>query len=155
MKYPNTLAADFAFAAAVPAFSGSTKVVAGNGYTLTQSAAVKFNNDTRQDDRQTVAVIAGQGGNTSQLAEAAGISADEAAGMSLEQIFIAKINREARGDEKQAVKYSAVTLSTRSVYFGGQEQLVASAGLSASEAAGQSLTEIAAAKFARDTDPNH
>ncbi|HBK89132.1 MAG TPA: cation-transporting ATPase [Cytophagales bacterium] len=34
-------------------------------------------------------------------------------------------------------------------------QLVASAGLSADAAQGKSLTEIAAAKFARDTNPNH
>ena len=51
-----------------------------------------------------------------------------------------------------AVKASAATMSTRSPHLGGNEQLAASAGVSAE---GKSLTEIAAAKFARDTDPNH
>ena len=104
MKTLNTIAAAaVALAAAAPAFAG-TQVVAGNGLTLTQAAAIKFNADTRQDDHQTVAVVAGKGGNTSQLAAVAGIPADEAAGMSLDQIAVAKFNREARGDDKQAVE---------------------------------------------------
>jgi hypothetical protein len=149
MKFVNSIAAAaIAFAAAAPAFAGSTQVVAGNGLSLTQAAAVKFNADTRQDDQQTVSVIPGKGGNVTQLAAVAGVPAT----MSLEQIFVAKINREARGDDKQAVKGGAATMSTRSPYLGGNEQLAASAGVSAT---GKSLTEIAAAKFARDTDPNH
>ena len=154
MKTLKIAAAVVALAAAAPAFAG-TQVVAGNGLSLTQAAAIKFNADTRTDDHQTVAVVAGKGGNTSQLAAVAGIPANEAAGMSLDQIAVAKFNREARGDEKQAVKGGAATMSTRSPYLGGQEQLVASAGLSADAAQGKSLTEIAAAKFARDTNPNH
>jgi len=97
-------------------------------------------------------VVPGQGGNASQLAAVAGLTSDEAATMSLGQIFVAKINREARGDEKQAAAGGAATMSTRSPNLGGNEQLSASAGVSAT---GKSLTEIAAAKFARDTDPNH
>jgi hypothetical protein len=148
MKFVNSIAAAaIAIAAAAPAFAG-TQVVAGNGLTLTQAAAIKFNADTRQDDRQTVAVVPGKGGDTSQLAAVAGVSAN----LPLDQIFIAKINREARGDEKQAMKGGVATMSTRSPHFGGNEQLAASAGVSAD---GKSLTEIAAAKFARDTDPNH
>ena len=152
MKYLNTVVAAVAFAAAVPAYAGSTQVVAGNGYTLTQAAAIKFNADTRQDDRQTVAVVAGKGGNTSQIAAVAGLSAYEAATMSLDQIAVAKFNREARGDDKQPAPGGAATMSSRSPNLGGNEQLAASAGVSAT---GKSLTEIAAAKFARDTDPNH
>jgi hypothetical protein len=148
MKFVNSIAATaIAFAAAAPAFAG-TQVVAGNGLTLTHAAAMKFNADTRQDDRQTVSVIPGEGGNFSQLAAVAGVSAD----LPLDQIFVAKINREARGDEKQAMKGGVATMSTRSPYVGGNEQLAASAGVSAED---KSLTEIAAAKFARDTDPNH
>ncbi len=50
----NTIAAvAIALVAAVPAFAG-TQVVAGNGVTLTEAAAIKFNRDTRSDDRQTV-----------------------------------------------------------------------------------------------------
>jgi hypothetical protein len=154
MKTLNTIAAAaVALAVAVPAFAGSTQVVAGNGYTLTQAAAIKFNNDTRQDDRQTVSVVPGSGGNASQLAAVAGLSADEAQGMSLGEIYVAKINREARGDDKQAVKSTGAVMSTRSAYGAGA-QLVASAGLSADEASDLSLTEIAAAKFDRDTHPN-
>ncbi len=153
MKFVNTIAAAaIAFAAAAPAFAGTTQVVAGSGLTLTQAAAIKFNAGTRQDDRQAVSVTSGEGGNASQLAAVSGLSADEAATMSVDQIFIAKINREARGDDKQAEKGGAATMSTRSPYVGGNEQLAASAGASAE---GKSLTEIAAAKFARDTDPNH
>ena len=76
MKFVNSIAAAaIAFAAAAPAFAGTTQVVAGNGLSLTQAAAVKFNADTRQDDRQTVAVIPGNGGNVSQLAAVAGVPA--------------------------------------------------------------------------------
>ncbi len=152
MKFVNSIAAAaIAFAAAAPAFAG-IQVVAGNGLTLTQAAAIKFNNDTRQDDRQTVSVARGQGGNVSQLAAVAGLTAEEGATMSLDQIVVAKINREARGDDKQAAKGGVATISTRSPDLGGNEQLAASAGISAE---GKSLTEISAAKFARDTDPNH
>jgi hypothetical protein len=152
MKFVNSIAAAaIAFTAVVPAFAG-TQVVAGNGLTLTQAAAIKFNADTRPSDHQKVAVIPGKGGDAGQLAAVAGLSADEAATMSLEQIFVAKINREARGDDKQAVKGGVATMSTRSPRLGGHEQLAASAGISPE---GKSLTEIAAAKFARDTDPNH
>src|SRR6478752_3171033 len=140
MKFVNSIAAAaIAFAAAAPAFAG-TQVVAGNGLTLTQAAAVKFNNDTRGDDRQTVSVTQGKGGNVSQLAAIAGLTADEAATMSLDQIAVAKINREARGDEKQPVSGGVATMSTRSPYLGGNEQLAASAGVSAD---GKSLSEIA------------
>jgi hypothetical protein len=152
MKFINSIAAAaIAFTAVVPAFAG-TQVVAGNGLSLTQAAAIKFNADTRGDDRQTVSVVPGKGGDTSQLAAVAGLSADEAATMSLDQIAVAKFNREARGDDKQAMKGGVATMSTRSPELGGHEQLAASAGISP---VGKSLTEIAAAKFARDTNPNH
>ena len=152
MKFVNSIAAAaIAFAAVAPAFAG-TQVVAGNGVSLTQAAAIKFNNDTRGDDQQTVSVVPGKDGDVSQLAASAGLSADEAATMSLGQIFVAKINHEARGDDKQPAAAGVATMSTRSPSLGGNEQLAASAGVSAT---GKSLTEIAAAKFARDTDPNH
>ena len=61
MKFVNSIAAAaLVFAAAVPALAGTTQVVAGNGLSLTQAAAVKFNKDTRQDDRQTVGRGPGQ-----------------------------------------------------------------------------------------------
>jgi len=131
-------AAVIALAAALPAFAG-TQVVAGNGVSLTESAQAKFNRDTRGDDRQQI-VFPGQ-------------SAAEAAAKPLNAAFVAKINSESRGDEQQLVKGSGVTMGTRSIKAAtSHDQLAASAGLSASEAAGMSLSEIAAAKFDRDTN---
>jgi hypothetical protein len=149
MKTLNTIAAAaIALVAAAPAFAGTTEVKAGNGYTLTEAAAIKFNNDTRGSDQQTVSVVPGGNGDASQLAASAGLSPQEANGMSLGQIYVAKINREARGDDKQIVKGSGAMVSTRSSYQ-ADGQLLASAGIS--DASGLSLTDIAAAKFARDT----
>ena len=141
-----------ALAAAVPAFAG-TQVVAGNGVTLTEAAQAKFNRDTRPDDRHPIVVPGQASGNYGQLAAAAGLTAEEAQGLSLNEIYVAKINREARGDDKQAVKGGQVTMGTRSAFTGTSNvQLIAVSGLSSQDAAGMSLTEIAAAKFARDTD---
>ena len=139
-----------AFSAAVPAFAG-TQVVAGNGLTLTEAAQAKFNRDTRPDDRHVIVERGPASGNYEHLAAAAGLSADEARGMTLNEVFVAKINREARGDDRQAVRGGQVTMGTRSAPVAVSSQLIAAAGLSAEEAAGMSLTEIAAAKFARDT----
>ena len=155
MKYLNSIAAVAIAFAAVPAFADQLAGNAGltpaeaQGLSLTEIAQAKFNRDTRGDDRHPVVVIPGSGGDYTQLAAVAGVSAD---GLTLDQIFVAKINREARGDDKQRATGGAAAMSTRSPYLGGNEQLAASAGISDE---GQSLTEIAAAKFARDTDPNH
>lgn len=130
-------AAAVALAAAAPAFAG-TQVVAGNGLTLTEAAQAKFNRDSSDQNQQWI-VHPGQ-------------SPAEAAASPLNAAFVAKINAESRGDEQQLVKGSGVTMTSRSpVAAGGHAQLIAAAGLSASEAAGMSLTEIAAAKFDRDT----
>ncbi len=135
--YITAIAAAVAIAAAAPAFAG-TQVVAGNGVSLTEAAQAKFNNDTRGDDQQWI-VHPGQ-------------SAAEAAAKPLNAVFVAKINAESRGDEQQLVKGSGVSMASRSPAAGtGRAQLIASAGLSASEATGMSLSQIAAAKFDRDT----
>ncbi|HET9067716.1 MAG TPA: hypothetical protein VFN28_03655 [Amaricoccus sp.] len=156
MKYLNIIAAAAVAFAAAPAFADQLAANAGlspaeaQGLSLTEIAQAKFNRDTRGDDRHPVVVIPGSGGDYTQLAAIAGVSADK----SPNEIFVAKINREARGDEKQAVKTGAM-LSSRSVKGGaGYVQLAASAGISPADAAGMSLGEIAAAKFARDTDDN-
>ena len=97
-------------------------------------------------------MVHGQGsGDYGQLAAAAGLSAAEAKGLTLNEIFVAKINREARGDDKQMAHGGAVTMGTRSAPIEPSSQLIAAAGLTAQEAARMSLTEISAAKFARDT----
>jgi hypothetical protein len=158
MKYLNIIAAAAVAFAAAPAFAGQLAANAGlspaeaQGLSLTEIAQAKFNRDTRGDDRHPVVVVPGSGGDSTQLAAIAGVSPDQ----SLNQIFVAKINREARGDEQQAVKGGDVTMTSRSVANGAAyAQLAASAGISAADAAGMSLGEIAAAKFARDTDSDN
>jgi hypothetical protein len=153
MKYLNIIAAAAVAFAAAPAFAGQLAANAGlspaeaQGLSLTEIAQAKFNRDTREDDRHPVVVVPGSGGDATQLAAIAGVSADK----SLNEIFVAKINREARGDEQQAVKASGVVMGSRSVNSGaGYPQLAASAGIS--DASGLSLTEIAAAKFANESD---
>ena len=153
MKYLNIIAAAAVAFAAAPAFADQLAANAGlspaeaQGLSLTEIAQAKFNRDTREDDRHPVVVVPGSGGDYTQLAAIAGVSADK----SLNEIFVAKINREARGDEQQAVKASGVVMGSRSVNSGaGHSQLAASAGIS--DASGLSLTEIAAAKFANESD---
>ena len=155
MKYANIIAAAAIAFVAAPAFAGQLAANAGlspaeaQGLSLTEIAQIKFNRETRGDDRVPT-VVPGSGGDYTQLAAIAGVSPE---GKSLNEIFVAKINREARGDEKQAVKGGDVTMTSRSVAGGAAyAQLAASAGLSAADAAGMSLGEIAAAKFARESD---
>jgi len=157
MKYLNIVAAAAIAFTAAPAFASQLAANAGlspaeaEGLSLTEIAQAKFNRDTRGDDRIEF-VVPGQNGNREQLAAVAGLSPSEAAGMTLNEIFVAKINREARGDEQQAVKSGAM-VSSRSVKSGAAHaQLAASAGISPADAAGMSLAEIAAAKFAHETD---
>jgi hypothetical protein len=157
MKHLSIIAAAaFAFAAA-PAFADQLAANAGlspaeaQGLSLTEIAQLKFNRDTRGDDRHPI-VVPGSGGDVTQLAAAAGVSPE---GKSLNEIFVAKINREARGDERQAVKGGDVTMTSRSAGGGAAYvQLAANAGIPASDAAGMSLGEIAAVKFASESDDN-
>ncbi len=139
-------------ACAAPAFAGS-QVQASPGVTLDEAAKAKFNREARGDDRQPIVVPVAPSGHYEQLAATAGLSPDEAETMSLAEIFVAKINHEGSGDEQQMVRGSAgTTMGTRSTAAPtDRTQLIAVAGLSASEAAGMSVSQIAAAKFARDT----
>lgn len=83
----------------------------------------------------------------SQLAASAGLTASEASGMTLTEIYIAKINRESGRDNQQSVAAVAdpVAFETRQ-----HAQLIRSAGLTADEAQGLSLAEIAAIKASRN-----
>jgi len=122
------------------------------GLSLTEIAAAKFSRNAGSDEQVPVVVRGTPSGNYDQLAASAGLSPEEAEGMSLKEIFVAKINAESGGDDQQIVKSDGPTAMSRSVGNGASHpQLVAGAGLSADEAAGLSLSEIAAAKFARDT----
>lgn len=116
---------------------------------LTEIAAMKFNHDTRGDDRQTVSdarPIMIDSVRHAQLIAAAGLTAEEAAGLTLAQLAAGSFNAGSDEDNAQPV----VTMSSHGPVRIGS-QLVASAGLDPVEAQGWSLTEIAAAKFARDT----
>ena len=157
--YVNTIAAvAVAVAAAAPAFASSQLAASAGispevaqGLSLTEIAQAKFNRESSQQDRHEI-VVPGSNGNVAQLAASAGLSASEASGMSINEIFVAKINREGGRDVQQVVKGGDVTVTSRSAANGAAYgQLAASAGLSAAEAAGMTLGEIAAAKFARDT----
>ena len=88
-----------------------------------------------------------------QLAASAGLAPDEARGLSLTEIAAAKFNRDAdRDDSQRVLRGGDVTVTSRSVGERAWSQLVASAGLTPEEARGLSLSDIAAAKFDRDTD---
>lgn len=120
--------------------------------TLTEIARMKFNDDTRRDDRIAFfAPVAGSdAGARSQLIAGAGLSAAEADGMTLTEIAVAKRNRDVRRDEG-----IQVVVSTRSFATGGQggrSQLIASAGLDAEAARGMTLQQIYVAKINREGD---
>ena len=157
MKYlARTIAAAAVAFAAAPAFADQLAANAGlspseaQGLTLTQIAQIKFNRESDTDDRQAVIIVPGHAGSYDQLAASAGLSPAEARGMTLEEIVVAKVNKETYTDDPQLVSGGDVTMASRSAYS-PNAQFAASAGLSPSEAAGMSLTEIAAAKFAHDT----
>ena len=87
------------------------------------------------------------------LAADAGLSPAQAQNLTLNQIAAVKFNRESSGDDRQTVRHdSGATVTARSVADNrAWAQLITSAGLAQDEAAGLSLTEIAGAKFDRDT----
>ena len=88
-----------------------------------------------------------------QLAAAAGLGADEAAGVSLTEIAAHFFNRGSSGQDRQTVRSGdGVTMVARQAATGpsaGARQLAASAGLSEEEARGLSLRQIAAYAFNR------
>ena len=96
--------------------------------------------------------IPGSSEPSSQLYAAAGLTVAEGRAMNLDQVFVAKISRESRGDDQQLVVDESVAMASRSYGQGGDyAQLAASAGLDATEASDMSLTAIAAAKFAKES----
>lgn len=156
--YVKSIAAAVALAVAAPAFADQLAANAGlspaeaQGLSLTAVAQAKFNRDTRGDDRHDIVIPVAPSGDYDQLAAVAGVPSAEAGGLSLAEIFVAKINRESRGDDQQLAKSGSVTMASRSPFAGAdRSQLIAAAGLSAAEAQGMSLGQIAAAKFQRDT----
>ena len=152
-SYINAVVAAAFVAVGAPAFA--EQIQASPGVTLTEAAQAKFNRDTRGDDRH-VKPIAGTSQPSRQFYASAGLTIGEGRSMTVDQVHVAKINREARGDDKQLlVAGESVGMATRAYGQGGDyDQLAASAGLTATEAWGMSLSEIAAVKFARESDDN-
>ncbi len=119
------------------------------GMTLTEIAAAKFNRDSGGDDQQTIShatPVRVDPARHARLVAAAGLTPAEAQGMTLTQLAAGVFNAGSDGDDAQTV----VSVSSRGPVRIGS-QLVAAAGLDPVEAQGMSLTEIAAAKFGRDT----
>ena len=146
MKFSMSALAVSVIVAASPAVAGS-QVVASPGVTLTEAAQAKFNRDCDPDDRH-VKPVAGNAEPSPQLYAAAGLDPAEAQGLTIDQVFIVKINREYGRDQEQLEERSA-TISSRS-YSSDYERLARSAGLTPEEAAGMTLVEIAEVKMAPD-----
>ena len=152
-SYINAVVAAAFVAVGAPAFA--EQIQASPGVTLTEAAQAKFNRDTRGDDRH-VKPIAGTSEPSRQFYASAGLTIGEGRSMSVDQVHVAKINREADRDGQQLlVVGEPVGMATRAYGQGGDYgQLAISAGLSPAEAWGMSLAEIAAVKFAHESDDN-
>ena len=100
----------------------------------------------------TVISRSAEGSVAPQLAGNAGLTPAEAQGLTLTEVAAAKFNRGSSDDNQQTVvPRDEVTLISRSV-GSDVSQLAANAGLTPEEARGLSLSEIAAVKFARESD---
>lgn len=163
MKTSISLAAAAAVAliAAAPAFAGNGQLAASAGIPrseaaqlgLAEIAQAKFNRDNRGDATPlNVSPVAASAASRDRFARSVGIAPEAAQGLSLGQIAAIKFNRAESGADQQPVK-GAAAVATRNVGDpAARAQLIANAGLSQEDAAGLSLTEIARAKFERDTD---
>ena len=139
-QYLGVLAA--ALLAASPALADM--IAASPGVTLTEAAQAKFNHDTWTSDRY-VKPVPGTAQPSPQLYASAGLTPEEAQGWTLEQVHVAKINRESSGGERQLAPASI----SRGYGQGGGDysRLASAAGLSPDEAASMSVWEIATAKL--------
>lgn len=129
-------------------------VEAAQGMTLSELAALKFNRDSRDDDRQSVGGIGGEPVMVdvmrhAQLIAAAGLTPAEAEGLTLSELAAGKHN--AGSDSNERI---VVVMSSRGPVRVGS-QLAAAAGLGGAEAQGMSLTAIAAAKFNHDSSDDN
>ena len=139
----------FVSIAAIAIFIGSPLVagpmVVGTGdMSLTEAAQVKFNRDTRPDDRYVVPAP-GSSVASPQLYAAAGVTPEAAQGWTIDQLHVAKINREGGSDSVQIAPGSI------SRGYGQRESdyshLGRSFGLDPDEIAGMSLWDVATAKL--------
>jgi hypothetical protein len=119
------------------------------GMTLAEIHALKVNREARRDDMITVSSRQYPGLVTDEnagLVASAGLSADEARGMTLTTVAAYKNNRNASRDNRITV------IEPRTAFFdaAAHPQLLAQAGLTADEAAGMSRTEVFQAKINRE-----
>jgi hypothetical protein len=84
----------------------------------------------------------------SQLAASAGLTDEQAEGMSLTEIAQYKFNRDESGADRWVPSIPATNGSA------DPARLAASAGIDSGDAGGMTLTEIAAVKFNNDTRPD-
>lgn len=146
---PTLAAAALVLSTAAPVLA--EQIAASPGVTLTEAAQMKFNADTGSDTMQRT-VVPGMSSDAArtQLIASGGLTVAEAEGLSLNDLLIAKVNRNGDRDSRQWPVESSVTVATRSVSM-PDPQLLSAAGLTEAEAAGLTLNEIAIAKFNRDS----
>jgi hypothetical protein len=142
-QYLSVLAA--ALLAASPSLADM--IAASPDVTLTEAAQVKFNHDSRPDDRQ-IRPVPGSSGIPAPLYSSAGMRADD--GWTLEQVAAAKFDRD--GQDQGALTNRSVESTVGLAYGMDRDyaQLASAAGLSPDEAAGMSFEEIAQAKLDLD-----
>lgn len=153
-----SIGADVAGSAAIDqlaAQAGLTPAEAA-GLSVNELAALKFNRDASDEDRQAVRVARGSSnGASNQLAAAAGLGSDEAAGLSLNGVAAYHFNRGAAQGDRQSIPaadYDATVVATRQVsgdvsHTAATQQLAANAGLSEAEASEMTVQQIAAHFF--------
>lgn len=114
------------------------------GLSLTEIAAAKFNRDTRRDDAQVASParqpVMVDPARHAQLIATTGLSPEEARGMTLNELSLAKHNSGAGRDEKITTS-ARQTGATPAVYF------VRSSGLDPEAARGMSLNEVYAVRL--------
>ena len=133
------------------------------GLTLSQIAAAKFNRDTGSGDGRRLVVGRGDvtvisrsvGASYGSSLPTPALSPEKARGLTLSEIAAVKFNRDPDDDDQlRVVRGGRVIAISRSVGSGAHSQLAANAGLTPEGGAAWPLNEIAAAKFARESDDN-
>lgn len=131
------------------AASAGLTAVQAQGMTLNEIYVAKINRDSGREDRQQIVARTDRGAvdlrTHGQLIAAAGLSPDEAEGLSLNQIFALKTSANAGHDERQVV----VSSRSGAVASAGA-QLAAAAGLTPAEARGLSLNDLYVLKINRE-----
>lgn len=123
-------------------------IVASPDMSLTEAAQAKFNHDTGTSGDRYVKPVPGNAAPTRQLYASAGLSPDEAQGWTIDEVFVAKINREGNGDSRQLAPAS-VSLGYGQA-SGDHSRLAFAARVSPDDAGNMSGAEIAEAYLNRE-----